>query len=106
MYCLLLNKCMTSEFIQYLKEQLAPLGKIHHKRMFGEICLFNNGRMFAIIDKQEQVFVKTSQRQSDEIAFCYQRQGKIIALNYVLIDNGLIDDADELVQVVRQLLYR
>lgn len=83
---------------------LRPLGKISHRKMFGEHCLFINGQMFAIIDADGEIFIKTHHLAEGDIPFTYQRQGKTIAMHYVKIDGGLLDDIDELIQVIGQKL--
>lgn len=88
------------DFVEYLCDSLGPLGKISSRKMFGEHCLFLNGQMFAIIDKDHQIFIKTSQISGIDTPFTYQRQGKSVAMNYVKIDDGLIDDIDELMAVI------
>ncbi len=97
---------MSIEFIDFLKEQLAPLGHISHKRMFGSYCLFIHGQMFAIIDKDEQIFIKTPYIAPNDTPFCYERQGKSINLHYIKIDTGLIDDSDELLSTIQAILNR
>lgn len=83
---------------------LRPLGKISHHKMFGEHCLFINGQMFAIINADGEIFIKTQDLAESDTPFTYQRQGKAIAMHYVKIDGGLLDDVDDLIQVIGQKL--
>ncbi len=94
-----------NELAEYLIDVLSPLGKLSARRMFGEICLFVNGQMFAIISADDDIFVKTHHLTDGDIPFTYQRQGKTIAMRYTKIDNSLLDDADMLISVIRQKLH-
>lgn len=89
--------------LEFLKEQLAPLGTISYKRMFGAECLFLYGQMIGII-KGDDIFIKKSHINADDTRFGYQRQGKTVYLNYVLIDNLLLDEQDELIGLVKSFL--
>ena len=39
-------------FLEYLKEQFAPLGEIYSRAMFGGHCLYCNGIVFALVAHQ------------------------------------------------------
>lgn len=95
------SKINQQVMIDFLCEQLTPLGVITGRRMFGCQCVFINGEMTLIIDKSEQIFVKKAQICADDVPFCYPRQGKMVALKFVQIDNALVDDGDALVDLVR-----
>lgn len=43
-------------FLEYLKEQFAPLGEIHSRAMFGGHCLYCNGIVFALVAHQTVYF--------------------------------------------------
>lgn len=89
--------------IEFLAEELAPLGSISHKRMFGAECLFLNGQMIGIV-KDDDIFIKKNSICPNDDRFAYQRQGKTVHLNYVLIDPLVLDEQDELVALVRSFL--
>lgn len=89
--------------IEYLKEQLSPLGNIHSKRMFGCQCIFIDGTMTAII-KDDDIFIKKLVIDNNDERFGYYRQGKMVYLNYVRIDDLLLDEQDALVALVKSFL--
>lgn len=89
--------------IDHLSELLAPLGKIHHKQMFGCDCLLMNGAILAIV-KDDDIFIKKTHIHASDTRFGYLRQGKVINMNYVLIDNTLLDEPDELIGLVKSFL--
>lgn len=91
--------------IEFLTEQLAPLGNISAKKMFGGYGVFLNGQMIGIV-KSDDIFIKKININADDTRFGYQRQGKMVYLNYVLIDNLLLDEQDELIGLVKSFLMR
>ena len=46
-----------SQYIEFLREWLAPLGEITVRAMFGGHCLYCDGVVFALVGKQE-IFLK------------------------------------------------
>lgn len=89
--------------LEFLCEQLSPLGAISYKRMFGGYGVFLNGQMISII-KDDDIFIKKINTTANDERFAYQRQGKTVYLNYVLIDNLLLDEQDELVGLIKSFL--
>lgn len=89
--------------IDYLMEQCSPLGRITHRRMFGADCLFVNGVMFAIIT--DGIFIKKAIVDESDVRFSYLRQGRVVYLNYVKIDDELLDEQEELISVIRRFMY-
>jgi len=47
-----------SELAGQLSGDLEPLGEITSRKMFGGVGIFGNGKMFVIIDKESNVFLK------------------------------------------------
>lgn len=66
--------------IDFLCEQLSPLGNVSYKRMFGGYGVFLNGQMIGIV-KDDDIFIKKSNINTDDDRFTYQRQGKTVHLN-------------------------
>ena len=89
--------------LEFLKEQLAPLGTISYKRMFGGYGVFLNGQMMGIV-QGDDIFIKKTNINADDERFGYQRHGKTVYLNYVRIDELLLDEQDELVDLVKSFL--
>ncbi|MFV0297501.1 MAG: TfoX/Sxy family protein [Hyphomicrobiaceae bacterium] len=85
-----------------LAEQLAPLGPVAFRRMFGSVGLFLDGLMFGIIS-DGVLFLKTDAetRAAFEAeglrAFTYQRKGSDATITSLWkAPDRLLDDADEL----------
>lgn len=49
---------VSREYVTFLLDQLAPLGAVDTRRMFGCVALFQAGRMFALVDGDAQVYIK------------------------------------------------
>lgn len=90
--------------LSFLCDQLTPLGNISYKRMFSGYGVFLNQHMIGIV-QHDNIYIKKLNVNQYEQRFSYQRQGKTIYLNYVLIDNSLIDEQDELIQLVKSYLF-
>nr|EJB0297129.1 TfoX/Sxy family protein [Cronobacter sakazakii] len=41
---------VSREYVTFVLDQLAPLGAVETRRMFGCVALFQAGRMFALVD--------------------------------------------------------
>lgn len=99
-----------TEFTVWASEELAPLGPIRIKAMFGGFGLYAGGLFFAII-VDDQLYLKTDQetRPRFEAAgsepFRYgRRNGKTIALSYFAVPDSALDDARELLEWARLAL--
>lgn len=93
---------VSSEFIEFLLETLAPLGPVQSRRMFGGAGLYCDGVMFALI-ADDAVYLKandqTSQVYTDEglKPFTYQGKAKPVTMSYWRIPERLFDDGEEFV---------
>jgi len=101
---------VSEEFIVFLKENLAQLGFVQARRMFGGVGLFCDGIMFALI-KDDEVYFKTDAQTSLSYQaeglkpFSYEVKKKMIALSYWRVPNRLFDDPDEFVNWARVGLH-
>ena len=90
-----------SEYVEYLLEQLAPLGAVEAKRMFGGYGIYLDALMFGIV-ADDTLYLKTDDdtRPAFDAAglgpFTYERQGKTLALGYHRAPDDAIDDREEL----------
>lgn len=90
-----------SEFSNFILDELAPLAPIGVRAMFGAVCLFKHGKMFAIID-DDRLYIKVDDdtRHLFENEHCQkfyywtQRNGikKQVALNYYELPERALDD--------------
>lgn len=97
-------------FSAFLLEQLAPLGHIAPRRMFGAIGLFHQGVMFAII-ADDALYVRVDDGNRDELREAaaepplnYTKRGKVIDLSFWRVAEPLLDDRDTLLVWARSAL--
>lgn len=93
----------SESFAEFLHEQLAPLGGLTMRRMFGKTGVFCHGLMFGMIaDDTLYVRVDDHNRSIFEEAASmpplnYAKQGRTIDLSFWRVPERLLDEPDELV---------
>lgn len=98
-----------SEFLDYVVDQLGPVGGVAARRMFGGHGLFRDGTMFAIV-AADTLYFKVDERNLADFEtagaapFTYMRAGKRVALSYYEVPAEVIDDADDLAAWARKAL--
>ena len=100
----------SDSFAEFLREQLAPLGRITMRRMFGKTGVFCDGVMFGMVsdnmlyfrvDDLNRVAFKEA-RSSPPLS--YEKQGCAIDLAFWRAPERLFDEPDELVTWARVAL--
>jgi DNA transformation protein len=97
-------------FGQVLREQLAPLGRVTMRRMFGKAGVFCDGVMFAIVTEDTLYFrVDDHNREAFEEAasyppLSYEKQGRSIDLAFWRAPERLLDEPDELLMWAQEAL--
>jgi len=97
---------VSREYVDYLLESLAPLGRVVAKRMFGGVGLFLDGLMFAIVI-DDQLWLKADDANRGEftaldlLPFTYQRQGKPTSLSYYRAPDEALDSPHALLPWAR-----
>jgi DNA transformation protein len=92
----------SDSFAEFLREQLAPLGRITMRRMFGKTGVFCDGLMFAMVTDDTLYFrVDDDNRAAFEEAkslppLNYGKKGRIIDLSFWRTPVRLFDEPDEL----------
>ena len=90
-------------FAEFLREQLAPLGRVTLRRMFGKTGVFCDGLMLGMVTDNTLYFrVDDGNREvfKEAEAFPplnYEKQGSIIDLSFWRAPERLFDEPDELV---------
>ena len=97
-------------FAEFLREQLAPLGRITMRRMFGKTGVFCDGVMFGMVtenmlylrvdDHNRAVFKEAA----DFPPLNYEKGGSTIDLSFWRAPERLFDEPDELVTWARAAL--
>ena len=97
----------SNSFAEFLREQLAPLGRVTMRRMFGKTGVFCDGLMFAMVTDNVLYFrVDGGNRAAftEAEAFPplnYRKEGEIIDLSFWRAPERLFDEPDELVEWAR-----
>ena len=93
----------SDSFAEFLREQLAPLGRISMRRMFGKTGVFCDGLMFGLVtDDTLYLRVDDGNRTAFKEAetfppLNYEKRGSIIDLSFWRAPERLFDEPDELV---------
>jgi DNA transformation protein and related proteins len=101
---------MTTEFVAFVKDQMAPLGPIVSRRMFSGAGLYCDGVIFALILRGTLYFkVDAGNRaayQAEGLSpFSYQANGRTVEIgSYWRAPERLFDDTDEMVDWARAAL--
>jgi DNA transformation protein len=100
----------SDSFAEFLSEQLAPLGRVTMRRMFGKTGVFCNGLMFGMVtddtlyfrvdDHNRAVFKEAESAPP----LNYQKKGSTIDLSFWRVPERLLDEPDELVTWARAAL--
>jgi DNA transformation protein len=98
----------TSEFVDYLLEQLAPLGNLRAKAMFGGFGLYTNELFFAIV-VDDVLYVKVDEFNRAKFeahnlsAFRYSmKDGRMMSMSYYPLPESALEDSSALIQWARE----
>src|SRR5260370_36978495 len=97
-------------FAEFLREQLAPLGGVTMRRMFGKTGVFCDGLMLAMV-RDDALYVRVDDgnravfREAESFPpLNYEKQGGSIDLAFWRVPERLFDEPDELVAWARAAL--
>ena len=97
-------------YAEFLREQLAPLGRVTLRRMFGKSGVFCDGVMLGMVTENTLYFRVDDQNREtfrEAEAFPplnYAKKGEIIDLAFWRVPERLFDESDELVTWARAAL--
>jgi DNA transformation protein len=100
----------SDNFAEFLREQLAPLGRLTMRRMFGKTGVFCDGVMFGMVtDNMLYLRVDDDNRAAFKEAksfppLNYEKKGCTIDLSFWRAPERLFDEPDELVTWARVAL--
>lgn len=100
----------SDSFAEFLREQLAPLGPITLRRMFGKTGVFCDGLMLGMVTDNMLYFrIDDGNRDAFRKAATspplnYRKQGEMIDLSFWRAPERLFDEPDELVAWARLAL--
>jgi DNA transformation protein len=97
-------------FVDFLRDQLAPLGPVAPRRMFGATGLFCDGVMFGVI-AEDALYLRVDDhnraafREAEALPpLSYEKQGRVIDLSFWRVPDRLFDEPDELADWARAAL--
>jgi len=97
----------SESFAEFLREQLAPLGRVTMRRMFGKTGVFCDGAMLGMVTDNTLYFrVDDENRATFKEAesfppLNYEKKGETIDLSFWRAPERLFDEPDELVAWAR-----
>jgi DNA transformation protein and related proteins len=97
-------------FGEFLREQLAPLGRVTMRRMFGKTGVFCDGVMFGMVTEDTLYFRvddhnRTAFSEAESFPpLSYEKKGCTIDLSFWRAPERLLDEPDELVTWAREAL--
>ncbi|HEV3490079.1 MAG TPA: TfoX/Sxy family protein [Reyranella sp.] len=100
----------SDSFAEFLREQLAPLGRVTMRRMFGKTGVFCDGLMFGMVtDNMLYLRVDDHNREAFKEAqssppLSYEKKGSAIDLSFWRAPERLFDEPDELATWARLAL--
>jgi len=100
----------SDSFAEFVREQLAPLGRVTMRRMFGKTGVFCDGLMFGMVtDNTLYLRVDDHNRAAFKEAesfppLNYEKKGSTIDLSFWRAPERLFDEPDELVTWARVAL--
>jgi DNA transformation protein len=100
----------SDSFAEFLKEQLAPLGRVTLRRMFGKTGVFCNGVMLGMVT-DNMLYLRVDDHNRTAFAEAasspplnYRKGGELIDLSFWRAPERLFDEPDELVEWARLAL--
>ena len=100
----------SDSFAEFLREQLAPLGRVTMRRMFGKTGVFCNGLMFGMVSN-DTLYLRVDDhnravfKEAESLPpLNYEKQGHTIDLAFWCAPDRLLDEPDELVTWARAAL--
>jgi DNA transformation protein len=100
----------SDSFAEFLREQLAPLGRVAMRRMFGKTGVFCDGFMLAMVRDNTLYFRvddanRADFKEAESIPpLNYEKRGGTIDLSFWRAPERLFDESDELVTWARAAL--
>ena len=92
----------SASFAEFLREQLAPLGRVTMRRMFGKTGVFCDGAMLGMV-ADDMFYVRVDDQNRGLFAEAastpplnYAKGGALIDLAFWRVPERLIDEPDEL----------
>src|SRR6202022_4133466 len=93
----------SDSYAEFLREQLAPLGRLTMRRMFGKTGVFCDGLMFGMVT-DDKLYFRVDDHNESVPPLSYEKKGCSIDLSFWRAPERLFDEPDELVTWARAAL--
>ena len=100
----------SDSFAEFLREQLAPLGRVTMRRMFGKTGVFHDGLMFGMVT-DNTLYLRVDDHNRAEFGeagsfppLSYEKKGRTIDLSFWRAPERLFDEPEALVTWARVAL--
>ena len=97
----------SDSFAEFLREQLASLGHVTTRRMFGKTGVFCDGLMFGMV-RDDTLYFRVDEKSRTAFAeasafppLAYESRGRTIDLSFWRAPDRLFDEPDELLDWAR-----
>jgi len=100
----------SAEFAEFLRDSLAPIGRVTMRRMFGKTGVFCDGVMLGMVTDNTLYFrvdeenAATFEEARSHPPLNYRKQGSTIDLAFWRVPDRLFDEHDELIVWARSAL--
>jgi DNA transformation protein len=100
---------VTDDYLQYVLEQLADLGHVSPRRLFGGVGLYHDDRIFGLIFRDTLYFKADHSTRSDYESRSMDRfrpyaDKPLWSMTYYAVPADILEDADECIVWARKSL--
>jgi DNA transformation protein len=104
---ILWNMPVSNDYLQYVLEQLAGLGQVAARRMFGGVGLYHGERMFGLISADTLYFKANDSNRADYVERGAERfrpfaDKPLLSMTYYALPADILEDAEECVRWSRK----
>lgn len=92
---------ISSDHKAFVRDLFAPLGGISMRPMMGGLCIYSDGKIFAIVGADDQIFIKATGALAQDMAdegcekFTYTRKDGVVSqMGYWSLPDAALDDPE------------
>lgn len=86
---------------EFIRDLFAPLGAITMRPMMGGLCVYSEGKIFAILGEEDQIYIKATDQLAADMAaegclkFSFTRKdGSVASMGYWTLPDAALDDPE------------
>ena len=92
---------VSADLKEFVIDLFGPLGGITTRPMMGGLCIYSDGKIFAIVGENDQIYIKAKGALADDMAaegceiFNFTRKdGSVASMGYWTIPDAAMDDPE------------